>query len=380
MLQWFLAGKVQSYYVVINLHHPNTHFLMHQAAIQSVMDFSAGSCFTMILAATLMLLVRKKTSQLHVLSGVLFAYLTLMDVVLFVVYYVAGCKEVLAVRAVNLYQATVMPLAACVLYELTHPNALRMPHMLLHVAPFMMVLGAYLVTWSPLVYRCAMWAALAYGVMVIGCSAYGVKVYRRRLMQWSSYTEGLDLRWLRHIVWAFLGVLVVWVVASMCEPQWVAVLYNFSVGMLFFALAYCLVHQDVPDWASMMLTPDEQDQQQDVENAQSAYHFVEGFHRAFDEGRVYLDNHLTIAKLAESLGTNRTYLSNYINTELHCTFYEYVNRRRVEYAKGLLVERNDPLDVVAALSGFNSLSSFRRAFLTYEDMTPGQYRTGYGRG
>lgn len=351
---------------------------MHQAAIQSVMDFSAGSCFTMILAATLMLLVRRKASQLHVLSGVLFAYLTLMDVVLFVVFYVVGCKDVPTVHAVNLYQATVMPLAACVLYELTHPNALRMPHVLLHVVPFMMVLGAYLVTWSPAVYRCAMYMALAYGVAVIGCSVYSARVYRRRLLQWSSYTEGLDLRWLRQIVWAFLGVLVVWTLASMCEPQWVAVLYNFSVGVLFFALAYCLMRQDVPDWASVMLAQEEMDGKQ--EPVQSGYHFVEGFHRAFDEGRVYLDNHLTIAKLAESLGTNRTYLSSYINTELHCTFYEYVNRRRVEYAKGLLVEKNDPLDVVAALSGFNSLSSFRRAFLTYEDMTPGQYRTEHGRG
>lgn len=349
---------------------------MHQAAIQSVMDFSAGSCFTLILAATVMLFVRKKASQLHVLSGVLFAYLTLMDMVLFVVFYVAGCKDMPTVHAVNLYQATVMPFAACVLYELTHPNALRMPHVLLQVAPFMMMLGAYMVTWSPLVYSISMCVALAYGIVAIGCSAYSARAYRRQLMQWSSYTEGLDLRWLRHIVCAFLGVLVVWSLASMCEPQWVAALYNFSAGALFFALAYCLMCQDVPDWASVMLEGEETDGKQ--EPAQNAYHFVEDFHKAFDEGRVYLDNRLTIAKLAESLGTNRTYLSSYINNELHCTFYEFVNRRRVEYAKGLLAEKDDPLDVVAVLAGFNSLSSFRRAFLLYEDMTPGQYRTEHG--
>lgn len=349
---------------------------MHQAAIQSVMDFSAGSCFTLILAATVMLFVRKKASLLHVLSGVLFAYLTLMDMVLFVVFYVAGCKDMPTVHAVNLYQATVMPFAACVLYELTHPNALRMPHVLLQVVPFMMMLGAYLVTWSPLVYSISMCVALAYGIVAIGCSVCSARAYRRQLMQWSSYTEGLDLRWLRHIVCAFLGVLVVWSLASMCEPQWVAALYNFSVGALFFALAYCLMRQDVPDWASVMLEGEETDGKQ--EPAQNAYHFVEDFHKAFDEGRVYLDNRLTIAKLAESLGTNRTYLSSYINNELHCTFYEFVNRRRVEYAKGLLAEKDDPLDVVAVLAGFNSLSSFRRAFLLYEDMTPGQYRTEHG--
>lgn len=353
---------------------------MHQSAIQSVLDFSAGSCFTMILAATVMLFGRRKASQLHVLSGVLFAYLSVMDVLLFVVFYVVGCKDVLTVHAVNLFQATVMPLAACVLYELTHPNALRMPHLLLHVVPFMMALGAYLVTWSPLVYKYAMWTVLAYGVVAIVYSAYSAKVYRRGLMQWSSYTEGLDLNWLGSIVWAFLGVLAVWMVASVSEPQWVAVLYNFSIGALFFALAFCLMRQDVPDWTSLMLATNEQDDGQEVESTQCTYHFVEEFSKAFDEDKVYLDNHLTIAKLAEALGTNRTYLSSYINNELHCTFYEYVNRRRVAYAKSLLVEKDDPLDVVAVLSGFNSLSSFRRAFLTYEGITPGQYRTEHGRG
>ena len=78
------------------------------------------------------------------------------------------------------------------------------------------------------------------------------------------------------------------------------------------------------------------------------------------------------------LGTNRTYLSVYINTELGCSFFEYVNHCRVKYAKHLLCEMTDPLDVVALLSGFNSLSSFRRAFLLEEGITPGQYRLEKG--
>ena len=354
---------------------------MHQAVIQSVMDFSAGSCFTMMVIATLMLFARKKVSQLHILSRVLFAYLTLMNVVLFVVYYLIGSTDDVQTQyAINLYQATLMPFAACVLYELTHPNALHMSRVLFHIAPFMMMLGAYLVSWSPVVYKCSMWLTMAYGLVILSLSIYSVRVYRRRLLQWSSYTEGLDLRWLRHIVLSFMGVLIIWEIARICTPQWVAVLYNFCVGLLFFALAYCLVRQDVPDWVSMMLGTEEQEGQQDeAERSPNAYHFEENFAKAFDEDHVYLDNHLTITRLAESLATNRTYLSNYINSKQHCTFYEYINRRRVEYAKGLLAEKNDPLDIVAVLSGFNSLSSFRRAFLTYEGMTPGQYRTEHGR-
>lgn len=89
---------------------------------------------------------------------------------------------------------------------------------------------------------------------------------------------------------------------------------------------------------------------------------------------MFLDKKLTIVRLAEIVGTNRTYLSNFINAELQSSFSDYVNGYRVSFAKNLLVENNAPLDVIAEMSGFNSVSSFRRMFSAVEGCTPGQYR------
>lgn len=96
--------------------------------------------------------------------------------------------------------------------------------------------------------------------------------------------------------------------------------------------------------------------------------------QVFETERVFLDKKLTIVRLAEIVGTNRTYLSNFINAELQSSFSDYVNGYRVSFAKTLLVENNAPLDVIAEMSGFNSVSSFRRMFSAVEGCTPGQYR------
>jgi len=93
------------------------------------------------------------------------------------------------------------------------------------------------------------------------------------------------------------------------------------------------------------------------------------------EDRLYLNPKLTISDVATAIGTNRTYLSDYLNKKLSVTFYEYVNRYRVMEACGILVgENNHLLKEVAEKSGFNSLSTFHRSFLKVMKITPLQYR------
>lgn len=92
------------------------------------------------------------------------------------------------------------------------------------------------------------------------------------------------------------------------------------------------------------------------------------------ESRVFLDPTLTIMSLAQEIGTNRTYLQSVIKAKYSCTFLEYINRCRIDYAKTLLMENQFlPIKEVASQSGFNSQSSFQRNFIQYEKMTPTQW-------
>ena len=97
-------------------------------------------------------------------------------------------------------------------------------------------------------------------------------------------------------------------------------------------------------------------------------------HCMTDQG-IYRDKLLTKEKVADLLGTNRTYLSDYINRRLGTTFYEYVNAYRVREAAALLLaEPSMPLSEVADRCGFGSLSTFRRSFAKGMKRTPMEYR------
>lgn len=89
------------------------------------------------------------------------------------------------------------------------------------------------------------------------------------------------------------------------------------------------------------------------------------------EKQVYRDKDLTLVKLAQLIGTNRSYLSNYINQELNTNFNDLINEKRVNYAQILLVQEDKKVYEICELSGFNSTSSFYRAFKKFTGYTPG---------
>lgn len=91
----------------------------------------------------------------------------------------------------------------------------------------------------------------------------------------------------------------------------------------------------------------------------------------------YLENELTLSKLASQIEIGPRHLSQVINEKLNRNFFDFVNRYRVEEAKKLLknmdTSQSSILDV-AFDSGFNSKSSFNMIFKKYTEMTPSQFR------
>ncbi len=87
---------------------------------------------------------------------------------------------------------------------------------------------------------------------------------------------------------------------------------------------------------------------------------------------------LTLEDLAVSLGTNRTYLSSFINSTFGMSFREWIAGLRIEYAKQRLVA--DPKMTVAEVSeasGFLSQSYFIRLFTEKEGLTPSKWKKQY---
>ena len=98
-----------------------------------------------------------------------------------------------------------------------------------------------------------------------------------------------------------------------------------------------------------------------------------------NEERLFLTADLTMPKLASRLTISPNYLSQTINTIFEESFFDFINRQRIDYSKILLKDKskmdNSILDI-AMESAFNSKSAFYVAFKKNTGMTPVQFRLG----
>lgn len=99
---------------------------------------------------------------------------------------------------------------------------------------------------------------------------------------------------------------------------------------------------------------------------------------AMGRGEAWRREGLTIAALAEQVGTPEHRLRRLINDHLgHRNFAAYVNARRIEAAKRILCDPAQTRTTVAAIAfdlGFGSLGPFNRAFKEATGATPTEWR------
>lgn len=93
---------------------------------------------------------------------------------------------------------------------------------------------------------------------------------------------------------------------------------------------------------------------------------------------LYLDAHyteeLSLESLSREFGVSRFVLSRIFAEKLHTTFPDYVNSRRLDYARDLLRSTELSVTQIALDAGFGSSRTFFRVFREQFHMTPGAYR------
>ncbi|MFI3317167.1 MAG: helix-turn-helix domain-containing protein [Rikenellaceae bacterium] len=92
------------------------------------------------------------------------------------------------------------------------------------------------------------------------------------------------------------------------------------------------------------------------------------------QSKEFCRNKMNIITAAQQLGSNRLYLSTYINTMHKCTFRSWVSRLRINEAKRLMVEKPQmTITQIAEEVGFVSLTSFTHAFKNVEGISPKEW-------
>ena len=328
-----------------------------------------------------------------------------------------------------------LPMYAIVLVEACRPLWMNWSRAFCFYIPFVVLMVAFWVHPVPLAYYAMHFAAILCAVFILLWALRELPRFERALKEEYSYAEYINLHWLRGVILLFFCLLMLWVYDSMASGVRYDNIFLFNSLVMWIAACFCFYRQSVVINAvkSYFVAPSEDNAETDLDAAENdldkamahleaaeadlnAPHahtqpenvaetvaelqpvaeqpvepepeelklqqeaaFAERMYLLFEKEHVYLNPRLRLSELAMLLGTNRTYLSQYFNQNCESTFYDFVNDYRIHHAKLLLHSTDDTLETIAMNSGFNSLSTFRRAFVQREGMSPIEFRASNGK-
>ena len=328
-----------------------------------------------------------------------------------------------------------LPMYAIVLVEACRPLWMNWSRAFCFYIPFVVLMVAFWVHPVPLAYYAMHFAAILCAVLIALWALRELPRFERALKEEYSYAEYINLHWLRGVILLFFCLLMLWVYDSMASGVRYDNIFLFNSLVMWIAACFCFYRQSVVINAvkSYFVEPSEDNAETNLDAAENdldkatahleaaeadlnAPHahtqpesiaetvaepqpvaeqpvepepeelklqqeaaFAERMYLLFEKEHVYLNPRLRLSELATLLGTNRTYLSQYFNQNCESTFYDFVNDYRIHHAKLLLHSTDDTLETIAMNSGFNSLSTFRRAFVQREGMSPIEFRASNGK-
>lgn len=328
-----------------------------------------------------------------------------------------------------------LPMYAIVLVEACRPLWMNWSRAFCFYIPFVVLMVTFWVHPVPLAYYAMHFAAILCAVFILLWALRELPRFERALKEEYSYAEYINLHWLRGVILLFFCLLMLWVYDSMASGVRYDNIFLFNSLVMWIAACFCFYRQSVVINAvkSYFVAPSEDNAETNLDAAendldkamahlevadadQNALHahtqpesvaetvaepqpvaeqpvepepeelklqqeaaFAERMYLLFEKEHVYLNPRLRLSELAMLLGTNRTYLSQYFNQNCESTFYDFVNDYRIHHAKLLLHSTDDTLETIAMNSGFNSLSTFRRAFVQREGMSPIEFRASNGK-
>lgn len=218
-------------------------------------------------------------------------------------------------------------------------------------------------------------------VQIVTVVYFGIrklKAFDRQLQAVYADTEERDTSDVHHLLVTIIVVSMLSAIANSIGKQffgeslWLLAFISLAFSTMQFALSYiCFSRNFTVD----QLVEDENEGNEESKNHDKD-HTEENFRKLFEklmvEDHYFLKHDLKIGDVVKVLGSNRTYVSSYINTTYNCSFSDYMNRLRVEYAERLLASapHNTKLSQIAKESGFASEASFYRNFKKFAGATP----------
>lgn len=216
--------------------------------------------------------------------------------------------------------------------------------------------------------------------------------YRKRSVQEVSFADEVAFKWIQHFIIAFGLIQLLRVLFFILNPEWgqFGAKYWYYLCFSILLLYISIAGYSNTIKASLELPPhtlpDLQtaaDDETDVagngsEEALAQHPWKEQITHLFEAEKIYTNPSLTLTDLATQLHTNRNIISKAINQEFNMNFNDFVNEKRVEAVIEKLKHGKHAQSTLLGIAldcGFNSKTTFNRAFKKHTGSTPNQFIT-----
>jgi AraC-like DNA-binding protein len=213
-----------------------------------------------------------------------------------------------------------------------------------------------------------------------------INLHQKRIKQTFSKLEGADLKWLKILTIAWLicyGINVALFNLDLLfnfASYETLTLFTYSIGSLYilvlgyFGMQQGKIFSSTPYAENYPVAQNTYFPQKKTGEEETA--FIQTLKAFMEKDKPYLEPELTLSGLAQKLKIRPDDLSKKLNTNLNISFYDFVNRYRIEEFKIQAAAdhlKQHSIMGLAYNSGFNSKAAFYRAFKKFEKTSPSYY-------
>lgn len=221
---------------------------------------------------------------------------------------------------------------------------------------------------------------------------YQLRDFELKLKQGYSTIETIDVKWLKHFTWIYLGSIVVTFVLFLTQnvgllPFEINQVFGIVYGILTLSVFY-MNYQGIQHYTLSQVHPEENklqipdsdevaDKEKVVALTANEIQIEKEMLQVIRDQQLYLEPKFSLDDLSKALGKGKHQISKIINAKVGRSFYDLINGFRVEHLKKMMDDPKNRHFTILAMgleSGFNSKASLNRIFKNTTGLTPKQYQ------
>ncbi len=208
-----------------------------------------------------------------------------------------------------------------------------------------------------------------------------IAFYKRRIRNFSSSGSLANLNWIRSIIG---GLICLWLIDF---SRYLTGLYSKNIKsgieiflfLGFIIFCYYFIYKALKQPLLLINTENSGDTKKKSLSQLSYENYLQKLVGYMEKARPYLNAELTLLDLSKNCGIPVRSLSEVIKKSFGCNFYDFVNLYRIKESEKLLSSSDFKKTILEVLfeAGFNSKSSFNKAFKKQKGMTPSEFRRNF---